>query len=43
MTDDSEVSTETFEDELSALEDQYGLSDSEHAEELAKAVADLQD
>lgn len=33
----------TFEEELEALEAEYGLSDSEHARELARAVADLQD
>ena len=33
----------TFEEELAALEEEYGLSDSEHARELARAVADLQD
>ena len=33
----------TFEEELEALEVAYGLSDSEHARELASVVADLQD
>ena len=33
----------TFEESLQALEAEYGLSDSEHARELAGAVADLQD
>ena len=33
----------TFEESLEALKVEYGLSESEHARELARAVADLQD
>lgn len=39
---DEDVPT-PFSDQLEELEEKYGLTESQHAKELAKAVAHLQD
>ena len=38
-----EAPTMTFQEQLSSIEERYDVSESEHARELGRTVADLQD
>lgn len=38
-----EASTMTFQEQLRSIEERYDISESEHARELGRTVADLQD